>query len=254
MDSVQFAQADAQPLAARQTLGIAGGMGPAASAALLRRIVELTPAVSDQDHIEIFVHNNPHIPDRTDGIILGGPSPLPQLRRTIEILNSARVNLIALACITAHHFIAQLQPHSQARIIDGVDETVSYCRQRFSAATRIGVLASTGALSLDLFQSHLRARGLEPVILDAHEQRHLFTEPVYAPWGIKAGCIKGEPVDRIHEAVSRLQQLGSDAVIAGCSELPLVLNFSDTPIPVVDSMECLSRSAVRLALNPDGRP
>lgn len=230
----------------QRTLGIVGGMGAAASAALLRRIVELTPARSDQDHIEVLLHNNPHIPDRTQGILDRGSSPVPELRRSVRILNYADVDTIALACITAHHFIDTLQSDSRATIIDGITETINYCCEAFSDSTRIGILASTGTLAVGLFQKTLKGCGLQPITLDTEEQLHYFTEPIYEPWGVKAGFVNGRPTERLLEGVIRLQESGSDVIIAGCSELALVLPKVDTPVPIIDAMDCIARSAIKL--------
>ena len=55
-----------------EKLGIIGGMGPAATARLLSRIVELTAADRDQDHLDVTVLNRPSVPDRT-AFLLGRP-------------------------------------------------------------------------------------------------------------------------------------------------------------------------------------
>ena len=60
--------------------GILGGMGPLATADLLRKIVLLTKAEKDGDHVRVFIDDNPRIPDRTAAILTGGENPLPQMR------------------------------------------------------------------------------------------------------------------------------------------------------------------------------
>ena len=48
-------------------IGILGGMGPEATLDLYRHIINLTPAIRDQDHIRVLIYSNPKIPDRTKG-------------------------------------------------------------------------------------------------------------------------------------------------------------------------------------------
>ena len=60
-----------------KTIGILGGMGPAATADLFTKIVSLTKADRDNEHIRIYVDNNTKIPDRTRAILFGGEDPLP---------------------------------------------------------------------------------------------------------------------------------------------------------------------------------
>ena len=62
-----------------KTVGIIGGMGPAATVDLMARIIRLSPAKSDQDGIRMLVDNNPHVPDRNKAIANAGPSPAPVL-------------------------------------------------------------------------------------------------------------------------------------------------------------------------------
>ena len=61
-----------------KTIGILGGMGPAATADLMMKIIEMTDAKSDQEHIHIIVDNNTNIPDRTAAILHGGEDPVPE--------------------------------------------------------------------------------------------------------------------------------------------------------------------------------
>ena len=69
-------------------LGIIGGMGPMATADLYRRVIELTPADSDQEHIETWIGSVPQIPDRT-AYLLGTSceNPLPKM---VEVGKSLR--------------------------------------------------------------------------------------------------------------------------------------------------------------------
>jgi aspartate/glutamate racemase len=59
-------------------VGIIGGMGPEATVDLMQRIIRLTPATDDMDHIRCIVDNNPKVPSRIKAIIEGdGQDPGP---------------------------------------------------------------------------------------------------------------------------------------------------------------------------------
>ena len=47
-----------------KTLGVLGGMGPAATVAFLARVQTLTPAKGDEDHIRVLADINPQVPNR----------------------------------------------------------------------------------------------------------------------------------------------------------------------------------------------
>ena len=233
----------------KKKLGIIGGMGSVASAYFFERLVELTDAKTDQEYIEIFLHNNTEIPDRTDGILYGKTSPLAELLRSVSLLNSFSADYILMACLTSHYYVSQLQPQSKAVIINIVKETVEYITQQHPAVKNIGIIASTGAIKLELFQKELQVKGLQPIIMSDSEQMSYFTEPIYKPWGIKAGFTTGRPKECIFQAIEILQNKGSDLIIAGCSELPLVIKENPEDIIIIDSIDIGLKKAIQVCLN-----
>ena len=230
--------------APRKILGMVGGMGSVASAYMLNRLVALTPATRDQDYIETIVHSNSRVPDRTAGILGAGTSPLAELERSVDLLTSLGVHYIVLACMTSHHFLPQLRQRTPAEFIDGVTETALRCAERHPEVRRVGLLASSGAQQAGVFQRAFAARGIETLIYSPTEQEKLFMEPVYAPWGIKAGHVTGEPRERIRKGVDLLLARGAQAVIAGCTEIPLVLAQPDVPVPLLDTIDIMCETAI----------
>ena len=68
-------------------IGVFGGMGPSATVDFLDKLVKLTPAARDQDHLPVIVASLPHIHDRSSAILGHGRDPLPQLLAGIEMLS-----------------------------------------------------------------------------------------------------------------------------------------------------------------------
>lgn len=238
----------------KKKLGIIGGMGSVAGAYMFDRMTELTPATTDQDYIETFVHNNSSIPDRTQGILYGGESPVPQLKRSVKIMNDMGADYIVFACMTSHYFIPELQKESKAVLLDAIEETVQVCVKDLPDVKKVGVLASTGNIKLGLFQKKLEARGIEPVVFNDKDQQYYFMDPIYLPWGIKAGNVTGKPKERFQDAIKRLKELGAEAVIAGCSELPLVLSQSEVDVPLIDSIDALCLTSIEKCLGVRPQP
>lgn len=223
-------------------------MGSVAAVYFFRRLVELTPAQTDQEYIETFIHNNTSIPDRTQGILYGGISPLPELKRSVAILNGMGADYIVFACMTSHYFISELQKTSNAVIIDGVAETATYIKNNLPRVRKAGVLASTGAVKTCVFQKALTRVGIEPVVLKDEDQERYFMQPIYEPWGIKVGNIGARPRKRFERGAQILVENGADAVIAGCSELPLVLSQERMSFPLVDTIDVLLQVAINHCL------
>lgn len=226
-------------------------MGSVAAAYFFQRLVELTPAKTDQEYIETFIHNNTSVPDRTRGMLYGETSPLAELQRSVSVLNNLKVDYILFACITSHYFIPDLQKMSKAHLIDGTEETARHIYSKLPEVRKAGILASTGAIKVAVFHRWLSNYGIETVVLRERDQEAYFMEPVYAPWGIKAGNYTGKSRERFLKAVEILVELGAEAIIGGCSEVPLVLNQNDVAVPFVDSIDILLQAAVTLCLKAE---
>jgi len=232
-------------------LGILGGMGPAATVDLFDHIVRATPAQRDQDHIPILIVNDPSIPDRTQAILHGGEDPTPRLRAGIDKLAAMGADFIAIPCNTAHYYLPALSENAPIPLLDMIGETVAAVRRDHPAVERVGVLATSGTLAVGLYQNALRAAGLTPVEPTPAETERMM-EAIYGPQGVKTVGVKTVGVT---EAARRgLQAVGgaliersAQALILGCTEIPLVLRDGDLPVPLVGSSQCLAEAAVQSA-------
>lgn len=228
----------------QKILGIIGGMGTVASVDTFQRIVEMQDAPTDQDYLEIVLHNNAHVPDRTLALLEDGDSPLPEILRSVRLCDDAGCHVIMLACMTSHHQLPQIREVARAEVLDGVAETVDRIRATLPDVRRVGILATSGSLSCGLYQGPLVEAGLEPVHFEGREQQHYFMDPVYAPWGIKAGHTEGRPEYRLREAVGLLKDRGAEVVIGGCTEVQVVLGDQAAGLPLVHAADCLCRAAI----------
>lgn len=220
-----------------QTVGIIGGMGPAAGAHLVRRISELTPAARDQDHIHVLLDSNPAVPDRQAAILHGGPSPVPQLAVSARRLAAAGASWLAVACNTAHAWADEVAEAAGLPLVNMIDETVASAVAARSA--RIGILATDGCLAADLYQSRLQARGVEPVVLG---------EAVQAQFMAAIGTIKTRSTESVRNdlryCAMELVEHGAESIIAGCTEVPLVLQPGDVEVSIVSSTDTLARAII----------
>lgn len=109
----------------KHTIGILGGMGPAATADMLEKFVELRSANCDQQHIPLIVSSIPDIPDRTACLLSGGPSPLHYLERYLHMLEDAGAECIVIPCNTAHYWFDDLRAVAKVDMISILDATLS---------------------------------------------------------------------------------------------------------------------------------
>lgn len=228
-----------------KTIGILGGMGPGATVYLFDLIVKLTRVEKDQEHIPVIVYNNPTIPDRTNAIINKGPSPLPYLIDSALLLEKAGVDFILMACITAHYFYEEIVTHVSVPILHLLEESLTYVRQELSNVRKIGLLATDGTLQTGLFHQLFNRSGIE-IITPDKKMQHILMKALYHKGGVKAG-FKDSPKEKILSVLQKLLGDKVDAVMAGCTEIPLVINQADMEIPFINPLQIIARESLRRA-------
>ena len=233
----------------KATLGVIGGMGSHATARFFSKIVELSPATLDQEHIEIHLHNNTKIPDRTAGILKQGPDPLPELLRSVGILDSLGVDYIAIPCMTSHHFIDRLQQNTSAVILNAIEGICRKIDSDFPEMNNIGVMATLGSINIGLFQNEIKKFGKKPVLLSEKDLNEFVMKAIYMEKGIKAGYANGLPHDLLLKAAQKIVSKGAEAIIMGCTEIPLALKDGDIEVPLIDTIESLAILSIQSCLH-----
>lgn len=217
-----------------KTLGVLGGMGPAATLDFLAKLQAATPAARDQDHLRVLVDINPQVPDRNTG----DAAPGPVLGEMAARLRDGGAQVLAIACNTAHAYAEMVRAASGLPLVDMID--VACQAARSGGATKVGVLAT--GLAVGLYTDRLTGMGLEPVLLSKAKQEW-FMSLLYR---IKAGDL-GEEVEAEMALVAySLADDGADAVIAGCTEVPLVLAEDSLEIPLIDAGQVLAEQCVEV--------
>jgi len=229
----------------RGTIGILGGMGPDATAAFFSMLVRLDAAPRDQDHLHIIVDSDPSIPDRTRYLLEGGENPLPAMLSSARRLLAAGADVAGMPCMTAHAFLPNVRRNCTLRILSAFEET-SRALHSFTPPIRaLGILGTIGTRQTRLFETAMP----DTTILWPDEETHRskVMEAIYGKKGIKAGNLGEEPHRLLMQAARQLIAQGADAIVAGCTEVPLVLSQRDFEIPFIDPMEYLARALILAA-------
>ena len=222
-------------------LGVLGGMGPAATVAFMAKLQAFTPAKSDQDHIRVIVDLNPKVPDRnTPGSQAGAV-----LAEMAGALQGAGAQVLAIPCNTAHAYADLIQRASGLPLVDLIGTGASAAREL--GARRVGVLGTKGALRL--YREYLAAQAMGLVTLPPDRQE-AFMQTIYK---IKAGDLSSTRSEMAAYAAELIAE-GAEAVIAGCTEAPLVLSAADVRAPFVDPGERLAKRCVAVCLGLEPLP
>jgi aspartate racemase len=228
-------------------VGVLGGMGPAATADFYRKLVEATPATTDQQHLQVVVWSDPTVPDRTAALLDDGPDPTPWLRHGVHVLTWAGADLIAVPCNTAHAFLSPATGRDGVPVVHMIDQAVRAVAELTPPVRRVGLLATTGTVRAGLYQDWLGRAGLEAVLPTAGEQESLVATAIRR---VKAGDHGARPAADLAAAGAGLASRGAQVIIAGCTEIPLVLGQRCGPVPVIDPTRVLARAVVAAALGP----
>jgi len=227
----------------KKTIGILGGMGPEATAYFFNLIIKKTAAAKDQDHIPILIFNNPKIPPRTDALLGKGPSPTRLLREGARRLERAGADFIVMPCITAHAFLSPLRRAVKIPVLDIPEETVAWAKKKIPRLKRVGLVASTGTVRSGLFHDAFGRAGVDIVAPTNREQKKVM-EAIFGRGGIKAGVTEGRPKRLILSVAKKLIRRGAGAIIAGCTEVPLVLKDEDIPVPLIEPLRIAAEASI----------
>ena len=227
----------------QKIIGILGGLGPEATVDLFYKIVKLTPVKKDQDHFRIIIDNNPKIPDRTAAIFGKGENPLPALQETAKNLEKAGADFIIMPCNTAHYFISEIQQSIKIPILNMIKETAHYVKSIFPSFKNVGLLATKGTYKTGLYTSFFKGKNIEILIPSPLEQNKIM-DIIYK---IKSSILSKEMKNQMIAISEELIKKGAEAIIAGCTEIPLILKDKDIKVPIIDPTNILAKKAVKEA-------
>ena len=112
---------------------------------------------------------------------------------------------------------------------------------------RLGLTGTKWLVESEVYPERLTARGMQYVRPSANEReeinRIIFTELAY-------GQISTSAVASFQRVIARMRDDGCDAVVLGCTEIPLIMNDANSPLPTLDSTRLLARAALRRAIQP----
>jgi len=202
---------------------------------------KFTPAEKDQDHLRIIIDSNPKIPDRTAAILGKGENPLPALQETAKNLEKAGADFIIIPCNTAHYFLHSIQESVKIPILNMIEETAKETRGKIPLIQKVGLLASTGVYETKIYHQNFKKFNIE-VISPEKKDKEKIMKVIYA---VKAGDLSEEVKKNIISIAQKLIDKGSEAIIAGCTEIPLILKEGDVSVQIIDPTQILAKAAIQ---------
>jgi aspartate racemase len=221
-------------------IGVLGGMGPAATLDLMAKLMRLTPAGRDQDHVPLVVVSDPRVPDRVGPILRGvGESPLAALQEGARRLERAGAKCIAMPCHTAHAWYEPLAASTSLPVLHIVDAALAELERLALPPGPLGLLATAATLEAGLYQERLAAAG-HPALIPSDEVMAAAVLPAIA---LVKRDRAAEAAPLLQRAVEHLRAGGAGRVLLACTELPVAQAAAPHPA-CIDATEALARSCL----------
>lgn len=219
-------------------LGILGGLGPMATVYFYEMLTKHTKASCDQEHIDIVISSRATTPDRT-AYILGQneSSPVEQMIEDARRLENFGAELIAIPCNTAHYFLKSVSEAVKIPVLNIISETVGHIKNK--GLKKAGILATVGTIKTEEYQLMCDKMGIEWAIPNKDGQAELM-EIIYDD--IKAG--RRADMHKFKRITDRLEAVGCDCIILGCTELSIIKRDEGLPSRFIDSMEVLAMRTI----------
>lgn len=197
----------------------------------------------DLSHPEVSVHNH-SLKDYMDFIENGDWNGVVDLMVSSgKKLSAAGADFAVCPDNTVHQVFEQVAKQSPVPLLSIIDVVSDECKRR--GYRKVGVLGTKYTMKGPMYKEALAKRMIKMVVPDAKDRERvnsvIFDELV--PEGVTESSVKV-----LVDVVQKLKNAGCDAVILGCTELPLVLNVKNSPLPVVDSTRLLALKALEYAL------
>jgi aspartate racemase len=242
-------------------IGVVGGVGPFAGIDLLGKIAAQTVAGEDQAHLTVLNWSQPNlIVDRTE-FLLGKVAENPAFALAAQVQQLAKMGaeVVGIPCNTAHapRIFAQIRAELAAAdcdiiLLHMIEEVGRFLQATHPSVRQIGVLSTTGTYRAGVYADVLEPLGFTAVLPPNTLQTEKIHPAIYDPiYGIKAcGFVTEQAGNNLRLGIKSLKVAGAEAIILGCTELPLAFEKShEASLPLIDPTLILARALIREA-NP----
>ncbi len=225
----------------KKTIGIIGGMGPMATVDIFHKIVQMTDARCDSDHIHILIDNRPDIPDRTIALLEGGKSPVPKIVESGCGLVAAGADFLIIPCNTSHAFYQEIAAQIPVPILHMIEETANGLVAM--GVHRVGLFATRGTIATGVYHRTFESKGIE-LVLPSEDGQDAITSMIYD--GIKASNTTFD-ASRVQRVVWSMEKMSAETIVLGCTELPLGVQLYGLKGHFIDPGVFLAKAAIREA-------
>jgi aspartate racemase len=162
---------------------------------------------------------------------------------SINKLKSIGADFIIIPGNSIHFAFNKIVVKSPLPVISIVETAVEECWDR--GYKKIAVLGVGITMSGGLFKEPVEKRGMTYQV-PSQDDQELLNKIIYEE--IVPDKVSQKSVELIVNLINKLKSGGCDAVILGCTELPIVVTEENSPLPIIDTTRLLAKKALELAI------
>ncbi len=221
--------------------GVLGGFGPETTAEFYVSVVNKNRSVNDS-HPNMVIHNSPVPFDLEEDAVKNANNLekfLPILADSVRTIED-KVDFIVLPCNTLHIFIEDLRKTSKKPVISIIEEIAAEAKKR--KLNKVGLLATLKTFREKIYDTALDKNGITVVKPSEIDMARLSQIIHLILTGVKSDGLKTELLVMVDD----LKRKGAEEIILGCTDLQLLLKQEDSPLPLMDTMDVLANSTVKM--------
>lgn len=228
-----------------KTIGILGGMGPAATIDLFQKIVMNTQAKIDQEHLRIIIYNNPKIPPRDSQYNNLSNPLLPELIKSATKLEQAGADFIIMPCHTAHICYNKIKLAINIPIYSLIENTVqSIVEEKSYKNQKILLLATETTINSQIYQNEIMKNQVKIIVPTSDEQIIVDN----AIKNVKAGKIKSNIyIQDLNTFLNSYKKNGVSILLGGCTEIPILFPYLMVDMKKIDPTLLLAKMSIEKA-------
>ncbi|MGA2849401.1 MAG: amino acid racemase [Terracidiphilus sp.] len=232
-----------------QNIGIVACSAEGASLCYRTICAEGARVLGPHAHPEISIHSH-SLADYMERIYKGDwPGVAGLMLSSADKLATIGADFLICPDNTIHQALGFVQPKSPLPWIHIAEAVADEAVRR--GFRRVGLTGTRWLVESEVYPEKLTARGLDFVRPNADERKEInriiMDELVY-------GVFTPESVLIFQQVIGRMKGEGCDAVVLGCTEIPLMIDDANSPLPALDSTRLLARAALQRAVGSANVP
>jgi aspartate racemase len=226
-------------------IGLVGGTGPESTIMYYKELNSRIDKITDGKHMPEIIIESVDFRRAWDYVSSGEYYLLKEyLSEKVHSLEKAGAEVISLTAVTMHIVFEELVSDTGVSLIS-IPKAV--CKEvENKGYKKILLLGTIFTMEQDYMKNDFKDAGIEVVIPDEND-RNLVAKRIFEE--LELGIVKESTLKEFQSIIDKMRdQYGIEAVVLGCTELPLLLNSGNCSVPCLDSVEIHINDLIHEAL------